>query len=307
MEFHKNHVYPKVFPYKPMIPNKCEGPVMATPRMAQFHDARRVNFLIPVDSTAGAYNSLAYALKLARACNARIHLVHLTDLNELSESSNPFVISRMLSTIERKARNCVTALRELIEDSGIEVLSHNAMIGNIDALLFKQIECVTPDLVIIGRDNFRKATITRMLRTSSSPTLVVPASAEPDLPENIALYTGQARLPERSFNPLLRIVRSTTCEFSIIDVAAGKDRKSPINDLHSKSGDLRIHHRLLSDGRSTESIRSFVDMSGIDLLCTSYGYASPLHRILGQSYTTTLVYSLNMPIMVMRPAPKVAL
>lgn len=290
-----------------MIPNKCENPVIAAPRRERPDDTKRASFLIPVDSSANAYNSLTYALKLARACNARIHLVHLTDLNELPESSNPFVIHRMLGPLERSARNCVTALKELIEDTGIEVLSHDSVIGNIDALVLKQIECLAPDLVIVGRDTFCRTTITRMLRTSPSSVLVVPANAEPGPPENIALYTKKAKLPDSSLAPLLRIVRSTTCEFSILGVSTKQGRESAINGLQSKSNDLRIHHHPLKDGKHTESIRTFADMRGIDLLCTTHEYASPLHRLLGRSYTTALVYGLSMPVMVMRPAPGVVL
>src|SRR5690606_3776190 len=130
-----------------MIPNNRHNPVTTTPSRVLRNDTRQVSFLIPVDATASAYNSLTYALKLARACNARIHLAHVTDLNEMVESSNPFVIGRMLSVMERKARNCITALRELIEDSGIEVLSHDTMIGNIDVMLRRKIKSLTPDLV----------------------------------------------------------------------------------------------------------------------------------------------------------------
>jgi len=290
-----------------MIPNKCENPVVGAPRRERHDDTKRASFLIPVDSSANAYNSLTYALKLARACNARIHLVHVADLYELPESGNPFAIHRMLGSIERKAKNCVTALKELIEDSGIEVLSHNAVIGNIDALLSRQIECLAPDLVIVGRDTFRKTSTTRMLRTSPSPVLVVPGSAEPVLPENIALYTDHTKFSENSLTQLLRIVRSTTGEFSILSLAKNRDRASIISGPQSKSSDFQTHHHLLKDGRNSESIQTFAELNGVDLLCTTFGYPSPLHRLLGRSYTTTLVYSLKIPVMVMRPGPRIAM
>lgn len=261
-----------------MIRNSRHNPATITPPRALRNDTGQVSFLIPVDATASAYNSLTYALKLARACSARIHLVYVTDLHEIVESSNPFVVNRMLGVMERKARNCVVALRELIEDSGIDVLSHDALIGNTDVLLSKQIDRLSPDLVIIGRENFSRTTVTRILRTSPAPVLVVPDGADRGLPENIALYRSQATLPDESSNVFWRIVGALTSEVNIIGSVL-----------------------------STESIRTLVSHSRINLLCTTPVYASHFHRLLGKSSITTLVYNLNLPIMVMRPAPRIVL
>ena len=254
-----------------MISNNRHDPVTTTPPMALRNDTRHVSFLIPVDATASAYNSLTYALKLARACSARIHLVHVTDLNELVESSNPLVVNRMLGAMERKARNCVAALRELIEDSGIEVLSHDAMIGNMDAMLQKKIQWLAPDLVIVGRENFRKSTISRLIKTSSCPTLVVPSTTEARLPKNIGLCPGQTVFP-----------------YSILD--------SPI----SAEGP-QIHHYPIPAPMNTRTITAFVEANSIDLLATVPVYASLLHRIMKWSRSADLFCKFDMPVMILRP------
>ncbi len=283
-----------------MIPNSSYDPVAAAPRMKLGDGTRQVSFLIPVDFSASAYNSLTYALKLARACNASIHLVHVTDLGELVESSNPFVINRMLGAMERKAKNCVTALRELIEDSGIEVSSHDAMIGNIDVMLHKKIELLAPDLVIVGRENFRKSTISRLIRHALSPTLIVPATIEPRIPANIGLCSGQSASPRRLLNSLKRITSSATAELTP-DPAPERTRR--IEDMQISIDGPRIHHHPATAGMNTGTIAAFVEANSIDLLCTMPVYASALHRVMKWSRSADLVYRLDLPVMIMRPDP----
>lgn len=281
-----------------MIPNNSHYPVAAAPQMVLPNDNSQVSFLIPVDSSASAYNSLTYALKLARACNARIHLVHVTDLNELVESSNPFVVNRMLSAMERKARNCVTALRELIEDSGIEVLSHEAMIGNIDVMLQKKIKCLAPDLVIVGRENFRKSTIVKLIRTSLSPTLVVPAATEPRLPENIAWYPDQSASPGRLLNSLNRITSMAFGEFAQNLIT---ERNGRTTDTQINVDGPRIHHLPVTGDMNMQTIATYLQANSIDLLCTVHVYSSLLHRIIKWSRSSNFIYNLNMPVMIIQP------
>lgn len=261
-----------------MMPNNRYNPATITPPKTLRKGTSQISFLIPVDATASAYNCLTYGLKLARACSARIHLVYVTDLREIVESSNPCVVNRVLELMERRARNCVVALRELIEDSGIDVLSHDALIGNTEVVLSKQIDRLSPDLVILGRENFARATVTRILRTSPVPVLVVPDGVDRDLPENIAMLSSQSTLPGKSSNAFWQIVGALTSEVNVI-----------------------------GNGLNTESICAFVALSRINLLCTTPVYASHFHRLLGKCALTTLVYKLNLPIMVMRPAPGIVL
>lgn len=282
-----------------MIPNSSYDPVAAAPRMKLGDGTRQVSFLIPVDFSASAYNSLTYALKLARNCSARIHLVHITDLSELVESSNPFVLNSMLTVMERKARNCVTALRELIEDSGLEVLSHDAMIGNIDVMLQKKIKCLSPDLVIVGRENFNKASITRLIRASLSPTLVVPSTTEARVPERIALCTGRSTSRQRLLNSLKRITRAATESTPCLTAASNREMEDP--ELSADSP--RIHHYPATRAMNTQTLSAFANAHSIDLLCTVPVYPSPLHRALRLSRSCDLIFKLNMPVMIMRPDP----
>jgi len=279
-----------------MIPKNRHNPVMATPRMRVHDGARQISFLIPVDFSASAYNSLTYALKLARACSARIHLVHITDVNELVESSNPFVINSMLTVMERKAKNCVTALRELIEDSGIEVLSHDAMIGNIDVLLQKKIKYLSPDLVIVGRENFRKSSITRLIRASLSPTLVVPSTTEPRLPESIALCPGRSASPRTLLSSLKRITSAAT---ELTPCLTSVNRG--MEDMRISVDNPRIHHYPKAEAMNTQALSSFAKAHSIDLLCTVPVYASRLHRAMKLSRSCDLIFKLNMPVMIMQP------
>src|SRR5687767_5653083 len=79
----------------------------------------RPGILVPVNSSASAFNSIEYALKIAKTLNTTIHLLYITDLDDLPESSNTVVINRMLDRFERKAAICMESLKEMIEESGI--------------------------------------------------------------------------------------------------------------------------------------------------------------------------------------------
>src|SRR5690606_33436884 len=76
-------------------------------------DTRQVRIFVPVDFSKASFDSLEYALNLAKTCQGCIDLFHITDAGELYESDNAIVINRLLDRLETKANAQNESLKEM--------------------------------------------------------------------------------------------------------------------------------------------------------------------------------------------------
>ena len=98
-------------------------------------DEMRSGILVPVNSSANAFNSLEYALKLAKILNNTIHLFYVIDVNVDEFSESTIVAHGILERTYRKAEACVESLKEMIEEKGVKVLTAESKIGNTGSLI----------------------------------------------------------------------------------------------------------------------------------------------------------------------------
>ena len=271
---------------------------------AQFTKSRpddiRSGILVPVNSTANAFNSLEYALKLAKILHNSIHIFYVIDISidDLSEST--LVARRILEKTYRKAENCVDSLREMIEEGGVKVVSADYRIGNIGSLIQKQVEYIRPGMIVIGRDCFSKTTIDNLVSSVSCPVIAIPESATPQLPSSIVLTNEHSTFPEKVIAPLIKIAQSTTQELTILSFLKFKPKVENVAVPHISTTKVLLKIQQIDGSPSASTVGDFVQEKAVNLVCTTQQRQSLFKRLLKRSFSAEIVFGLNIPVMILR-------
>lgn len=249
--------------------------------------------LIPVSFSDLSYNALAYALKLVKAFNGVIDLLHVVDLDEIVESDNPVVVNRWLVKREREAASRIQSLREIIGESHVSVSSSVVVTGNKRLCLLNQIREVRPDLIVLGKTSKVDNLVTFISKNSSCPVLVVPSSPTLGLPSRIALATDKNPVTETSLSSFFKIVQHTTRSFSIVNIQKKKCAvREGTREIRVDGHDVKVNHI------ENESLDSYAIENEVDLLCAIQRKQSFLKGLFQRHYPLESVGHLNIPVLI---------
>jgi nucleotide-binding universal stress UspA family protein len=275
--------------------------IAVTPSEGMVNEARPFRILVPVNSSQAAFNSLEYALNLARVRNASLHLVHLTDMDELTESENPVVVRRILDRLERKAENCIESLREIIEESGVTVLSSECFLGNVDVLLRRQIESLIPNLIVIGRHCFRNLSISSVIKWSSNPVIVVPQVCPLRPPATIVFSSNRLEPGIKSLDPLLEIIPHDSDKVINLTILTRKrvNENKVKRDISSLKREVQTSFLVDANANKRHGTSANGQLDTADLLCYVHRRRSLLDLLFrrkGLDWKSTL----SLPILVLK-------
>lgn len=147
------------------------------------------NFLVPLDGNPDHEQSLAYASKLAKLCNAKIHLLIAipqfgTMSGELTPTNRflPGTTTKMMDMIVPDAEEYLNRLQTRIESEGL-IVSTSTSRNRPDSAIPKTAKAVNADLIILathgkrGADAFWSGSVTpKISKSSKVPLLLVPVS-----------------------------------------------------------------------------------------------------------------------------------
>lgn len=259
----------------------------------------RPGILVPVDPSASAFNSIEYALNVARILNTSIHLIYIIDFDELPESGNPIVINRMLDRLESKAAKCVESLKEMIEESGIDVPTAESIIGKTEAVIEKRIQLQMPEFIIIGRDSFSKPVISAIAKKTPCPILFIPKESRACLPTSLGL-TLKTQPSPKALLPLFKLVQHTTKQITVLETR--KNGNSQFTRFQNSLTDLNftisIDVQQMDESISVSGINNFIEENTIDLLCVTRRKNSLLTEIFSRDETAHYVDKLRVPLLV---------
>lgn len=263
-------------------------PRAPTPNVA---DAFSRGILVPVNSSQSAFNALAYALNLARVLPATIHLLYVANIDDVPESNNPVVVNRMLSRLYRKASNCVASLKEMIEESGVKVITAESRVGKVESIIRNLSEKSLPDMIVIGRGTFEHHLESNLITNSACPVMCIPESTEPKLPTSIIL-SHQQDIHLKSLNRFCKIIQRTSQTLTVLH----KERH--------KSKDVRNIFSHVSESIDVTcqpcpepDVVRYVDTHAVDLVCLARKNKSFLERIFKRDQVLKLVHELNIPVL----------
>jgi hypothetical protein len=233
-------------------------------------EGARPGILVPVNRSASAFNALAYALNLARALHSSIHLIHVTDARELPDSGNPLVIGRMLDRMETKASNCVVSLKEMIEESGVQVGRAESMVGNIERLIANKVEELMPEFLVLGKGSLPDTVVRSIVRQSGLPVIIVPDSAPTQLPESMMLSALGSPFSRSNMNIVSKLALGITPCLTAVSYRGdnmGKDAHASIGRYLHRGVGARIEDLQIVKTRNHREVADFIRVHAFDLVC----------------------------------------
>ncbi len=181
--------------------------VQATPTRVNENKDRLLEILVPVYSSGNVFGPLEYAVNFARKRRAGIHLLHITDLEPFAESDSPLIIDQIVKSLNRKAANCVESLTEIIQESGVHVLSTAAVTGQAKSVIQTHMKFKAPGMIVIGRDYLTKKELSHLISSVNCPLLIVPTSNSYQPPSSVLLIAERSISKDNALRYMSRILR----------------------------------------------------------------------------------------------------
>ena len=265
-------------------------------------DQARPGILVPVNSSSSAFNALAYTLNVARALQSSIHIFHISDARELPDSGNPLVIGRMLDRMETKAANCVASLKEMIEESGVQVGRAESMVGNIERLLTNKVAELMPELIVLGKGSLPDSVIKIIVRRSGIPIVIVPDSAPTTLPESMMLSALGSPFCQSNMNIINKFVHCFSPSVTTVSYPhdpARKDAHTSIKHHLNRGLRGRIEEMQVAKTVNRQELADFIRVHKFDLVCIARNQRPFWKRLFTTDGLRELPFQLDVPTMVL--------
>ena len=261
-------------------------------------------YFVPVDFTESCYNALQYTTTLARRSGGTVKLCHVIDLEEIPESDNPVIVSFAIDRLLQDARKKMKSLREIIFMEGVHVKEEIAL-GNLHMELMKQIEAVTPTVVVVGRDVTKEPTsqslLTYLTRNTTSPVLVVPKTYNPKTPGRAILTLDLEPKKSGRFSSVLNLIKRVQNYFSVLEVKTlhfgnGKEALEWIELMRAKG---KVDPSFLSsnNAKRINQLIDFIQDNKIDLFCIQ-GSRNIFSKLFRQHLPKQLPSQVSGPVLV---------
>ena len=74
--------------------------------------------MVLIDFSEGAYIALKYAMTLAKEMDGSLHLFHVADASNISDSENPLIIQQSIDEEAAKIKIKLKSIVEIVEAEG---------------------------------------------------------------------------------------------------------------------------------------------------------------------------------------------
>jgi len=285
--------------------------------------------LVPTDFSENAQHALDYAVALAKACSAKLHLLHTPVvptylLMDLSYSPGPEAVTRILNEAQ-------DALDEQVKSVAAAGVEHLAAIreGTVHEVVRDYAREHNVDLVVVGthgRTGVSKlmygSVTERILKTVHTPIIVIPPEGG-KVPSSIVMaydFSAPARRAAEAaraihgvFRGPLHVVHTYldvwgeyTDRGAVIGEAAERRREALHRGLEEMlqneaeelfSNDTQAVQTHLVTGNPTESILKVADEVGATLIAAGTSGKSGIERLLIGSVTRRLLHDSKIPLL----------
>ena len=265
--------------------------------------------LVPLDHTAAAEHTLAYANKLAVRWPAEIVLLHCIP-------AAPTLTADVLATEEQRLRSLVERLRyqQLTRQDGRRIrYSYRVLPGALPEHVQAEAVRCAADLVVMGLEPIdcchqptpatHAAALAELL---ACPVLVVPAGRR-SLPRRV-VFSADFGVRDKSFmRRLSALADAFPAPLELVQFYAPLDRpqRRPLKQaLHSAAAQLAwaapVTEHLVEDEARLEGIDEFCARKHADLLVIAPTSAGQLVQYFASCYTKTQAYHTQIPVLVLR-------
>lgn len=268
------------------------------------------NILVPIDFSSASRNASEYAVSMALKTGCKIHLLHVYLEPGTSVESAP--LSTMVQTqlgITKEAQ--INKELEFLEKKYSTTISGDVEVGFTGDTINKIASRQNTDLIVLGqktesKHNMFGETVTKMIRKTKVPLLVVPEQVTYNNLKNLVLAIDFATIPHgSSFAILFDIIKSFDASLRVIHVdAKGADLKS--SEIAEKLQFGRVlskvnysYDRIESDDVEKDILK-FVQAYPTDLLVMLAHHHSAFERLFSEIHTRSLSFHLPVPLLILK-------
>jgi nucleotide-binding universal stress UspA family protein len=281
--------------------------------------------LVPVDFSATAENAADYATHLAYNIGARIELLNVFRVPEVSPVASSLVWpAEEYSLMEEDAKKGLADLVVKVDEKyktayqdfsfKPEVFGRSVR-GEVDDEVYKYFTACKMNLVVIGLNSASKlskiliGSNARKMIAREIPLLLIPAAYQFKKPKKIAFATDFSH----SDIPVLCALAEFAKPFNadILIVHTGNSQSDPavskqitedfLNRVADRVNYRHIYHRHVNTEGIQEGLDWIIENGQIDILAMVHRKHSFFHRLLKGSYTLNMSDHIQIPLLVLPP------
>ena len=269
------------------------------------------NILVPIDFSSCSKNALKVAIDLAKAFNAKIHMVNAVHVH----TPHPDVvggslIESIVSDYEQQVKESFDKLeKEIIE---LQEVPHEAdrFVAYLTDAIYSESKAKKIDLIVMGTrekhdklDQIIGSRATDIISSSTVPVLVIPEKVEKFEINKIGFASDLSEIKNiKSLEPINLLAAQFNAEilaFTIVSDPAkltGKDQKV-IQDLSKRFGTNKNSVRAVHSERIIEGIKEFTRAHQLDLLAMVPRERSFIERLFKKSVTKDIAMAVDIPLL----------
>ncbi len=269
--------------------------------------------LFPTDFSTNANHALEYAVNIANATGASIHLLHVyTPLVSPANSIHAFITDET-DDIKKTATEKLAVLCKAIQEEypGIVCQPHVAIGETVETILDTALEYKS-DMIIMGTrgaSNLTKilfgSNTSSVIEGSKSPVLCVPSNSVCNNPKKMLFATNFSPLDMHEIQKLVPIAKAFNSEIIVghVDVSLDEDSeesnemKNFTKDAIRATGYSKISFRLVNDHNVSMGLDKIIEESGIDLFALSTHKRSWFEKFTNPSLTKKISHYATIPML----------
>lgn len=264
--------------------------------------------LAPTDFSDASINAVEYAAQLAKATQARLHLLHVYHM-PLIATDVPLVPN--LDTMERESLDRLERLGEKLQEKYNVVPMLKAEMGFTADEIKEYTEKVNADLIVLGMHGHSKAseffigsTTSTFIERSKTATLVIPFDARFRNPEWIAFATDLHEVELHSLDLLKEIAGKFNSKINIVNITRGE----LLPDYNKSVAGIKLDHYFeelnhlffFPEGKDVlKGVDDFIDRHKTDWVAIIPRKHGLLDKMFGKSVTKKMVYHTHLPLLVL--------
>lgn len=265
--------------------------------------------LVPTDFSDNALHAVQYAISLANAIHADVHLLHTFQL----ASSGAGHFANIDGMVERDRKEQLDALVRKVKPLLKEELRLEAKVlhGYAVDTIVEQAKAVHADYVVMGtrgatglKKMFMGSTTSNVVRGTNVPVIAVPEQAGDFNIKQILFALDDRKMDPALLLPGLSIAQKTGAEVNLLYLSQTDDTDidADTRDYLKKMDIGYKYYKLQTQGDIEDNILQFAQDKQIDLLCVLNRHRSWFAQVFATSVSQQLAMESTIPLLVIDAA-----
>lgn len=256
--------------------------------------------LVPTDFSSAADIALRYALRLAEKFDAELLILNSY---EVPHSGATMMVSINDLLQEESAKGLERLQTKIQEDYQKVKISTVSLLGNLENCIREMIRTHAIDLVVMGttgatgiEGKLFGSNTANMIRNIDAPLIVLPATAEINTPEKIAISTDfQFEMTDKIYDPVRFLALNYSSKINFINVTSSYQKE----ELERLEEGFGMEVDFVYNDNVEAGIQEYLEDKNVDLLVIVAEKHGLFHNMFKPSHSKMMARELNIPMMIL--------